>query len=95
MFEPEYSIEKAIIHAEQEAETNRKVLRSLNNLPSKQKEALYLRFNEALAYSEIATLLEISIESVRKQVYRALKSIRTSLANDSLLFFSFFRKKYT
>ena len=53
-FEPEYSIEKAIIENEEEAELNRKVNDELKKLPAKQKEALYLRFNESMEYPEIA-----------------------------------------
>ncbi len=75
-FEPEYSIERSIVHDEEEAELNRRVGAMLNELPAKQKEALYLRFNESMEYPEIAKLLEISVESVRKQVYRALTTIR-------------------
>jgi RNA polymerase sigma factor (sigma-70 family) len=48
----------------------------LNQLSVKQKEALYLRFNESMEYPEIAKVMNISVESVRKQVYRAIKTIR-------------------
>ena len=94
LFEPEYSIEKKIIEGEKDSETNLKVSKELNKLPAKQKEAVYLRYNESLDYSEIAKLQNISIESVRKQVYRALKTIRESFENVSLtLLLSFFMKK--
>lgn len=85
LFEPEYSIEKTIIDQELVVAINRSVSNALNRLPSKQKEALYLRFNEALEYNEIAKLLNISIESVRKQVYRALKTLRKSLGNEAFI----------
>jgi RNA polymerase sigma factor (sigma-70 family) len=63
----------------------------LNKLPAKQKETLYLRFNESLDYPEIAQMLNISIESVRKQVYRALKSIRESFSNEPFIFLLVFQ----
>ncbi len=75
-FEPEYSIEKVIIDDEEEAELNHRIIDVLTKLPSRQREALYLRFNRSMEYCEIAQVLNISIESVRKQVYRALTSIR-------------------
>ncbi len=84
-FEPEYSIEFSIIEQETEAEINHKVLNALKQLPSKQKEAIYLRFNESLEYPEIATILEISVESVRKQVHRALKTIRELIKNEPFI----------
>lgn len=93
-FEPEYSIEFQIIEQEKEAEINREVLNALNMLPSKQKEAVYLRYNESLEYKEIANILKISVESVRKQVYRALKTIRKIIGGESItILFSFYFKK--
>jgi RNA polymerase sigma factor (sigma-70 family) len=92
-FEPEYSIEKIIIEQEQEQEINRRVVKSLSLLPAKQKETLYLRFNEALEYNEISQILNISIESARKQVYRALKTLRQSFKTDSIIFMLLFNKK--
>ena len=61
-FEPQYSIEFQIIEQERNQEINQKVLSALNQLPAKQKEALYLRFNESLEYPEIAAILEITVE---------------------------------
>ena len=86
-FDPEYSIEKAIIENEEEAELNRRVNEMLKNLPAKQKEALYLRYNESMEYEEIAKVLNISIESVRKQVYRALQSIRKKFGKGGMMLF--------
>jgi RNA polymerase sigma factor (sigma-70 family) len=86
-FEPEYSIEKAIIEHEEEAELNLKVKEVLKNLPAKQKEALYLRYNESMEYPEIAQLLNISVESVRKQVYRAMTAIRKQFGKQGLVLF--------
>ena len=93
-FEPEYSIEFQIIEKEKDDEINRKVLNALNQLPFKQKEAVYLRFNEALEYTEIAAILEITVESVRKQVHRALKKVREIIGKDSfkILFILLLRK---
>lgn len=85
LFEPDYSIEKQIIDEENILEKNNKVLNALIKLPSKQKEAIYLRFNESLDYPEIAQLLNITVESARKQVYRAIKNIRHSFVNQSIM----------
>jgi len=93
-FEPEYSIEFQIIEQEKDAEINRKVMKALNQLPAKQKEAVYLRFNESLEYSEIAGILEITVESVRKQVHRALKTVREIIGNNpTAIYFAIFVKK--
>lgn len=86
-FEPEYSIEKTIIENEEEVDLNRKVNEVLRNLPAKQKEALFLRYNESMEYADIAGILNISVESVRKQVYRALSSIRKQFGKQVLVLF--------
>jgi RNA polymerase sigma factor (sigma-70 family) len=78
-FEPEYSIEKTIIENEEEMEINHLIGDLLRKLPAKQKEALYLRFYEMMEYKEIAQMLEIEVESVRIQVFRALKTIREKI----------------
>lgn len=94
-FEPEYSIEFQIIEQEKEAEINREILNALNKLPAKQKEAIYLHYNESLEYKEIANILKISVESVRKQVYRALKTIRKIINGESItILFSFYLKNF-
>lgn len=93
-FEPQYSIEFQIIEQEKDMEINRKVMNALNQLPAKQKEAVYLRFNESLEYSEIAGILEITVESVRKQVHRALKTVREIVGKESnTILFTLFLKK--
>ncbi len=93
-FTTEYSIEHKIIKEEEEAEANRKIVNALNMLSSGQKEAVYLRFNKGLEYSEIAGIMDITVESVRKQVYRALKEVREIIGNESVkIFFTIFIKK--
>jgi RNA polymerase sigma factor (sigma-70 family) len=92
-FETEYNIEFQIIAQEDDAEINRMVLNALIQLPAKQKEAVYLRFNESLEYNEIAAILEITVESVRKQVHRALKTVREIIGKEPGAFlFAIFSK---
>ena len=76
IFEPEYSIENILIEREEESQLYCSIAIVLRELPSKQKEALCLRFNQAMPYPEIAKVMNISIESARKQVYRGIKKIR-------------------
>lgn len=94
MSDLEFSTEYQLIEKEQDEELNTKVLNALNKLPGKQKEAVYLRFNEGMDYPEIAHMLGITIESVRKQVYRALKTVRELINNKSItILLHFFQKK--
>ena len=90
----EFSAEYQIIEMEQDEELRIKVIEALSHLPEKQKEVVYLRFNEAMDYPEIAIILGITIESVRKQVCRALNTVRELLDNKSfIILFHFLQKK--
>jgi RNA polymerase sigma factor (sigma-70 family) len=92
--ELEFSPEYKLIEFENIEELRLKLSKALDDLPSKQKEAVYLRFNESMEYTEIADILGITIESVRKQVYRALKTVRKLLDNKSItILFHFFQRK--
>jgi len=93
-FAVEYSVEAQLIEDEDKAAITKRLLDALNQLPSKQKEAIYLRFNQSLEYEEVAEILEISVESVRKQVYRAVKTLREMLGNESsMILIAFLQKK--
>lgn len=81
-FEPQYSIEFQIMEQEKDEEINRKVLYAIKQLPAKQKEAIYLRFNESLEYEDISAIMEITVESVRKQVHRGLKTVREIVGSE-------------
>ncbi|MGV8136831.1 MAG: RNA polymerase sigma factor [Mangrovibacterium sp.] len=92
--DPEFSIEYLLIEKEQEEEIRIKLANALNQLPEKQKEAIYLRFNETLDYRDIALILGITVESVRTQIYRALKTVRQILDNKTFtILLKLFSKK--
>jgi RNA polymerase sigma factor (sigma-70 family) len=51
----------------------------INNLTNKQKEIIFLRFERDIPYEEIAKILNISVESCYKSIYRTVKAIRTAV----------------
>ena len=87
-FQPVYCIEQLIIEYEEEEEVLKRINEILFQLSPGQKEVLYLRFNESLEYTEISQIMNISVESVRKQVYRALKVIREMYKKQLFVFFA-------
>ena len=56
-----------------------KIRKAIAKLTEKQQEALNLRFQVGLPYSEVAKILDITVESVRTLVYRSVKTIREEL----------------
>jgi len=79
LFQSDYNIQNQIIDFELSREIKEALVKAVSALPSKQKEIIYLKFEEELEYSEIAEILKISIESARKLLYRALISLRKTL----------------
>ncbi|WP_019122435.1 RNA polymerase sigma factor [Brevibacillus massiliensis] len=55
------------------------VRRAINNLPEKQRSALILREYEQMDYSEIATILDLTVSSVKSLLFRARQSIKSQL----------------
>jgi RNA polymerase sigma factor (sigma-70 family) len=75
-FESSYNPEIKLIEKDREDEVRKKIETILEQLPSRQREVIYLRFNEALDYREISDIMGITVDSVRKQVYRAITQMR-------------------
>jgi RNA polymerase sigma factor (sigma-70 family) len=88
LFDTQYSFEEQLIREEAHIEVFKKVQNAMDKLPPKQKEAIYLRYNQSLEYDQIARILGISVESVRKQVYRGLKAVRNCMDNMGLVLLS-------
>lgn len=78
-FQVEYSFEDKLIELEISSAVREKLRKAINNLPARQKEIIYLRFEEELDYKEISDILYISGESARKLLHRSLLSLRKIL----------------
>lgn len=48
----------------------------LNELPPRQKEALYLRYNQGLSVEQIAEMLDVNYQSASNLLHRALLTLR-------------------
>lgn len=78
-----YAVENELISKESD-EIQASFLKLVNDtLSDRQKEALYLKYNCGFDYLEISEIMQISVESVRTMVYRTLKTIKKSFANNS------------
>lgn len=93
------STEQNISDKEEFNELQSALKRSLIKLTAKQQEIIYLRFDCDLSYEEISNILEISVDSCYKSVYRSIKTIKTDIdqilvkgKNLVLMFISRFRE---
>jgi len=78
LFKPNYDIETTTIASEIDKNKSKLIAECLKELTSKQQEILHLRFIIGFTYQEISEIINIDHNSVRKQVYRAIKKIRDS-----------------
>ena len=68
--------EQDLSDQEDENQLRRVVKECIGKLPAKQQEIIYLRYECDLAYEDISDMLDITVESCHKSVYRSIKSIR-------------------
>jgi len=84
----ELSHEISIIKAEIEEEKLAQLNKSLEELPPRQKEALFLRFYTGLNYTEISKIMDVNQQSAYNMVFRGLEVLREKMTYSlsSLLF---------
>ena len=73
----EFSVENDLL--DDDYATKEKVIylnKLLNELPARQKEALYLRYHQALSVEQIAEMLDVNYQSANNLLYRGLLSLR-------------------
>ncbi|MDP3433586.1 MAG: sigma-70 family RNA polymerase sigma factor [Bacteroidota bacterium] len=75
---------------EEKEENLVRIRKAIDRLSDRQQEALNLRFQTGLSYSEIGKILDISVESVRTLVYRSVKTIREELKANNVSLILFF-----
>lgn len=81
----EISIEESITDEEERKNLKAKVEELMSELTPSQKEAVYLRYMQEMSYEEIAQLLNITPESVRKNVFRAMNKMRLAAKRNPAL----------
>jgi RNA polymerase sigma factor (sigma-70 family) len=77
--EPDFAIDQMIFRRETDLETANKLQKAINSITPRQREAIFLRFYEALPYEEVAKTLGISTKATYKLVANALDNLRVEL----------------
>ena len=75
-FSIKWNVLNDLIAEEDKKEIEGKLNKLLNSLTSRQREIVYLRFIHELDYEEIASLMNMTIQSSRKAVSRAIVKMR-------------------
>lgn len=56
------------------------LLLALNDLPPRVREALYLRYFTGLNFDELATVMNVTIQSTRNLIHQGIKSLKEGLS---------------
>lgn len=78
--EPDFSADHVLLQTEATLEMQQKVQQALLQLTGKQREALFLRFYEGLAYEEIAVIMGITTKASYKLMARSLLQLKNTLS---------------
>ena len=74
--EDENSVVEKIIEKETALQREDKIKQSLKTLPPKQRRIIYYHYQLNLSFDEIAVLLDMNPEAIKKSNYRALQKMR-------------------
>jgi RNA polymerase sigma factor (sigma-70 family) len=85
----EFSAEDIFILRQELSEQKEMLIRALNQLPKRQREAIYLKFYEELSSEQIAEILTVKPQSVYNLVYDALKRLKEKLLQTEVLLLIF------
>ncbi|RZK29785.1 MAG: sigma-70 family RNA polymerase sigma factor [Hymenobacter sp.] len=77
-FDIVYSPEDFLL-AEHSSDQNTQLLAVLNQLPRRQREVLYLKYFDELSYEKISEVMNLTAQSVRNLVYRAISALKELL----------------
>jgi RNA polymerase sigma factor (sigma-70 family) len=76
LFDIEFNAEDFMISTQTERETEAKIINLLNQLPPRQRHAIYLRYFEEMEFETISQVLNMNVQSVRNLISRGLKDMR-------------------
>lgn len=75
----------AFIQGETQSEFEKKLFTAMENLSSRQKEAIYLKYQEGLEYDDICKAMDLQYQSVRNLISTGIQRLRDQLQNLILL----------
>ena len=84
-FEIVFSHESELISRQISEQEQKRLLRSLNKLPRRQKEAITLKFLDGFSYQEVASIMSMSVKSTYNLIYRALAMLKDHFPEFTLL----------
>ena len=84
----ERSPEEKLIESESEYVIRKEIRQALETLPSRRREAIYLKFYKDMTAKEISDIMGIREEMVRNYIYKGIKSLRKNYSDHLFLLYS-------
>lgn len=81
----QFTKEELITNQETESFKNKNIHKLLNQLPKRQKEAIYLKYYSGLKTPEIAEVMNINYQSVVNTLHKAIKNLKEDISIFKLL----------
>jgi RNA polymerase sigma factor (sigma-70 family) len=75
-FRIEFSYEDFLINAHISQEKRENLIKALNRLTKRQREAIYLRYFEELEFESISEIMCMKVQSVRNSIHRGMITLR-------------------
>lgn len=76
----QFTAEEVITNQETAVFKNKNLTHLLNKLPSRQKEAIYLKYYSGLKASEIAEIMDINYQSVVNTLHKAIRNLKEEVS---------------
>lgn len=74
---------ETVIIKDERISINKKLLEeALATLSDKEHEALYLKYYEGMSYEEIQMIMDVSYQTARNYIYRAISNLRETIEKD-------------
>jgi RNA polymerase sigma-70 factor (ECF subfamily) len=85
----EWSHESVLIAGEEDSEKKQRVLKALQQLSTRQKEIIYLKYYQNLSYEEVSEIMNINYQVARNLLYQSIKALRSRLPGSLPIIFFF------
>lgn len=84
-----FSPEDVMIHAERKSASNIALAKALNQLPDRQREAIFLKYFHGMGYDEMEQIMSINYQTARNYVYDGVQTLKNYLHEESEQSFSY------
>lgn len=79
----EESFQEILVENQIVLESSKKITLALDNLSSRQKEAIFLRYIQELSYEEISELMGIQVPSLYNLIFKGIKTMKDFLTSNN------------